>query len=365
MMQLYKLQLKVAVGAEYIITQLGFNLRKLYELKQYMDRQGLGDIPVLANIYVPTAKVAQMMQAGEVAGCVVTDDFIRQLEKEKKPQRLERAALMLAAVRDLGFAGAHIGGFGLTCKDFLTIREKAAEIGANWRSRMHELVFPFAGEFYLLPAGEGGLSDGKGAYQVTRIKPHATFSQRISQTAHRYLIRDGSLGARFFRPRLGTSTPQSEGDGWRHGFWYKLLELSSLYRKTTLGCVGCGDCLQDHLNYSGCSMAWYIRSFATVLAAVRASTAVAKRILSCLASGISSISALWPWAMTRTSSRTYWFHHATGASIRLTPSRTVLPDSITYASVLIWTRLARRPARLRIQNKTKEISPYAHHWRTD
>ena len=256
MMQLYKLQLKVAVGAEYIITQLGFNLRKLYELKQYMDRQGLGHIPVLANIYVPSAKVAQMMQAGEVAGCVVTDDFLRRLEKEKKPQRLERAALMLAAIRDLGFAGAHIGGFGLTCKDFLTIREKAAEIGANWRSRMHELVFPFVGEFYLLPAGEGGLSDSEGAYQVTRIRPRATFSQRISQAVHRYLIRDGSLGARFFRPRLGTNPPHSESNGWRHDFWYNLLEPSSLYRKTTLGCVSCGDCLQDYLNYSGCSMRW-------------------------------------------------------------------------------------------------------------
>ena len=37
MMQLYKLELKIAAGARFIITQLGFNLRKLYELKQYMD----------------------------------------------------------------------------------------------------------------------------------------------------------------------------------------------------------------------------------------------------------------------------------------------------------------------------------------
>ena len=40
MMQLYKLELKIAAGARFIITQLGFNLRKLYELKQYMLREG-------------------------------------------------------------------------------------------------------------------------------------------------------------------------------------------------------------------------------------------------------------------------------------------------------------------------------------
>ena len=103
MMQFYKLQLKVTAGAQYIITQLGYNLRKLYELKQYMVREGLGHIPVLANVYVPTARVAQLMQAGEVAGCVITDDLIHRLEQERKSQRLARAALMVAAAKDLGF----------------------------------------------------------------------------------------------------------------------------------------------------------------------------------------------------------------------------------------------------------------------
>jgi methylenetetrahydrofolate reductase (NADPH) len=114
LMQFYKLQLKVAAGAQYIITQLGYNLRKLYELKQYMAREGVGYIPVLANVYVPTARVARLMQAHEIPGCVITDELIQRLEREKKPERLERAALMVSAAKDLSFAGAHIGGFGTT-----------------------------------------------------------------------------------------------------------------------------------------------------------------------------------------------------------------------------------------------------------
>ena len=31
---------------------------------------------------------------------------------------------------------------------------------------------------------------------------------------------------------------------------------SSLYRQATVGCKSCGDCLQDHLDYAGCSMRW-------------------------------------------------------------------------------------------------------------
>ena len=256
LMQLYKLQLKVAAGAQYVITQLGYNLRKLLELKQYMVREGIGHIPVLANVYVPTAKIAQMMQAGEVAGCVITDDFIKRLEGEKKPQRLERAALMVAAAKDLGFAGAHIGGFGLAYKDFMTIRDRAAAIGKDWRGRMDELVFARKDEFFLLPQNSDGLSDGEAPYQVSATKPNASLAQRLSEQVHAHFIKDGSLGARFFGPHLKTDGPAAKDNSWRHGLWYKLLEPSSIYRKATLGCVSCGDCIQDHLNYAGCSMRW-------------------------------------------------------------------------------------------------------------
>ena len=247
LMQFYKLQLKVAAGAQYIIPQLGFNLRKLCELKQYMLREGLGHIPVLANVYVPTAKIAQLMQSGELPGCVIADALLHRLEQEKKPQRLERAALMVAAAKDLGFAGAHIGGFGLTHRDFMTILERAAAIGNTWRARMDELVFPFPNEFYLLPQSADGLSDATADYQLTRAHPRPTVAQRLSATVHRHFIKDGAFGPRLFGPHLSAA-------GHHRRFWHALLAPSTLYRKTTLGCESCGDCLQDHLNYAGCSM---------------------------------------------------------------------------------------------------------------
>jgi len=256
MMQFYKLELKVAAGAQFIITQVGFNLRKLYELKQYMVREGLGHVPVLANVYVPTAKIAQMMQSGELAGCVIPDDLLHRLETEKKPQRLERAALMVAAVKALGFAGAHIGGFGLTHRDFLSVIERAAALGQDWRSRMDELVFAYPNEFYLFPLGNDGLSDGGGDYQTTRIKRHPSWIQRLSAVVHRHLIAKGSRGERFFTARLRAGGQAQADDSWRRGLWYWLLEPSTLYRKATLGCVSCGDCIQEHLNYAGCSMRW-------------------------------------------------------------------------------------------------------------
>ena len=255
MMQFYKLQLKIAAGARFIIPQLGYNLRKLYELKQYLARERL-DVPLLANIYVPTLKIAQMMQSGELAGCVVTDELIRRLESEKKPQRLERAALMLAAVKDLGFAGAHIGGFGLTHQDFMTVLERAAAIGSGWRGRMDELVFESPQQFYLLPRGEGGLSDGAGEYQLAKVRPRRSWTQVLSSQVHDRLIKKGSLGERLLSPHLKPTGQSAGKPSFRRGFWHAVLEPATLYRKATLGCVGCGDCIQEYVNYAGCTMRW-------------------------------------------------------------------------------------------------------------
>ncbi|HUZ45665.1 MAG TPA: methylenetetrahydrofolate reductase C-terminal domain-containing protein [Terriglobia bacterium] len=256
MMQLYKLLLKISVGAKFIITQLGFDLRKLYELKQFMAREGVGHIPIFANVYVPTAKIAQMMQAGDVAGCVVPDELIRRLKTEKKPQRLERAALLVAAVKDLGFAGAHIGGFGLTHRDFMTLIERAGAIGTEWRQRIDELILPTPNEFYLFPQGQAGLSDGQGGYLTGGDKPHARFVQKLSKFVHQHFIADSSFAGRFLGRRLRDKMTVGANDSWRHGMLCHLLEPSTLYRKATLGCKSCGDCLQDHLDYAGCSMRW-------------------------------------------------------------------------------------------------------------
>jgi methylenetetrahydrofolate reductase (NADPH) len=250
MMQLYKLELKILLGARFIITQLGYNLRKLYELKQYMDHEGLGHVPVLANIYVATATIAKMMRAGEISGCVAPESLIQSLDGAKKAQRLERAALMVAAVRDLGFAGAHIGGFGLKHEDFMKILELAAEIGEGWKDRLDELIFTEPGEFYLLPEGGDGLSDSKGPYNLAGAASGPGLTQRLGRIAHDHLISQESAIGRFLQGRLG----REDGTARRSGIWDRLLGASTVYRKAALGCMSCGDCIQDHVHYAGCTM---------------------------------------------------------------------------------------------------------------
>jgi len=195
-----------------------------------------------------------MMRRGELAGCIVPEGLLLRLESEKKPERLERASLMLAAVRDLGFAGAHLGGFGLTHQDLRAILDRAGEIGADWRRRVDELVFESPGEFYVFPPDGTGLSDGRAPYRSQERTERPSIAQALSRYVHDVMIRPGSTGARFFSSRLAAE--EARTDSPAKGPWARLLGVSSLYRKTTLGCVNCGDCIQDHAAYAGCTMRW-------------------------------------------------------------------------------------------------------------
>jgi methylenetetrahydrofolate reductase (NADPH) len=122
--QYYKLKKKLRAGAQFIITQLGFDARKFHEALQMVRLLGYGNVPVIANLYVLSAPAARVMNRNGVPGCVVTDKLLAQLEAEAadkataKARRLERAAKMYAWMKGMGFAGVHIGGHGLTYEDF-------------------------------------------------------------------------------------------------------------------------------------------------------------------------------------------------------------------------------------------------------
>src|SRR3990172_9093095 len=60
MAQYYKLHRKVASGADFAITQVGFDARKFDELLRYVRLHGIG-IPVLGNVYVLNQTAARVM----------------------------------------------------------------------------------------------------------------------------------------------------------------------------------------------------------------------------------------------------------------------------------------------------------------
>ena len=153
MTQYFKLHKKVVAGADFVITQVGFDARKFDEVIRYM-RQNSLNLPILGNVYIPSKTVASIMHQRLVPGCVITDKLMSIYEEESrlpdkgKKNRLIRAAELLAILRGLKFDGVHIGGSGLTCEDIEFVLEKGKKFYPDWRQLVRKFSFPQKNGFY-------------------------------------------------------------------------------------------------------------------------------------------------------------------------------------------------------------------------
>src|SRR5688500_5612722 len=57
--QLLKLDKKIEVGAKFIIAQIGYDARKSHEMLCYLRRRGMGNVPLIGNVFLLTAPVAR------------------------------------------------------------------------------------------------------------------------------------------------------------------------------------------------------------------------------------------------------------------------------------------------------------------
>jgi methylenetetrahydrofolate reductase (NADPH) len=150
--QYLKLEKKIAAGADYAITQLGYDVRKFRELKRYLEERGLRT-PVLGNVYILHGKAAEKMSKGEPPGCWVAPQLLEKIRSEIQAQdagqaaRLERAARMVAILRGLGYAGAYLGG-NHQADNIRWIIKRSEALSAKWEEFAEEFTYAPKGGFY-------------------------------------------------------------------------------------------------------------------------------------------------------------------------------------------------------------------------
>jgi len=177
--QYHKLRRKLFAGAQYIITQLGYDSRKLDELQRYVKELGY-DVPLIANVFIINAGAGRLMRKGSIAGCHISDDFFAVLEAETKHEdkgkaaRYERAAQMVAIAKGMGYNGVHIGGHGITVEGFTGILERAEELKDDWQELARKMCYGEPGGFFYYneaPESAGFLlNDNELAPRVERVR---------------------------------------------------------------------------------------------------------------------------------------------------------------------------------------------------
>jgi methylenetetrahydrofolate reductase (NADPH) len=246
--QYFKLEKKIAAGADFVITQLGYDMRKFLEVKRYMASRGL-KVPLIGNVYVLSYGAAKTMHAGLVPGCVVTDELLAVLEAESKDadkgkkKRLERASKMVAMFKGMGFNGVHIGGFALKTEDFRFIIDRATELESQWESFIPEVSFSRKDEFYAFPPPRNyrpGTEDDDPVKHLPAGRP--VFSYGAAMSMHALLFERDSLGCRALTRYYKLVGDRSLMARFSHLNEYLLKILA-------FDCRDCGDCALPDMAY--------------------------------------------------------------------------------------------------------------------
>lgn len=239
--QYVKLLTKIQCGAQFVISQLGYDILKYQELIQFIDERQL-QIPVMANLFVPSLAVARIMNKGLVPGVILPDTLLRKMEEEAQSNdrgeeaRLLRAAAMLAALRKAGYAGIHLGGNNLSFESISYILDKSEEFsGETGETETH---FPEPGTWYL--------------YRTccrTPRKRDLPFLFAANHLVHKQVFTEDGL----LFPLARKISIKSQRNSFL-GRIYTLIE--HLTKKILFHCRMCGDCTLAESSYlcpqSGC-----------------------------------------------------------------------------------------------------------------
>jgi methylenetetrahydrofolate reductase (NADPH) len=254
--QYAKFSRKVAAGAQFVITQLGFDARKFAELIGIQRHMGI-NIPALGSVYVLTPGAARIMNQNRVPGAVVTDALLEAVQQEWQDKAqgrqaaIERAARLGAVLKGLGYRGIHIGGIH---RDFETagmILDRMETIGDNWQRFIPEFDHPQPGGFYAFP---GPLPIADNATPVFGQQPEPVpvvdrVLYPLMRHTHNLFFNFDSPMAPVFR------TVCRAMDSNRAGRFFMHLAEHPL-KRTLLGCQQCGDCAIQHVGFlcpeSGC-----------------------------------------------------------------------------------------------------------------
>jgi methylenetetrahydrofolate reductase (NADH) len=247
--QYTKLYKKVAAGAEFIITQLGYDARKFAELMTVLQQKGLRHIPVMGSVYVLNPKAAKIMNKGIIPGAVVTDELLETIKKEwetpEQGQRLaiDRAAKLGAVLKGLGYRGMHIGGVHKSFDIVGKILDRMEEIEADWQDFYGEFDYPQPEGFYVFPKSVYGDNPTEMFGQTPidlpmRDKLHYSFMKKVHNA--------------FFNFDSPLASVCEKSSQWidRHKRAERVAScLENTTKRALLDCQHCGDCAIQHVGF--------------------------------------------------------------------------------------------------------------------
>ncbi len=157
--QYIKLKRKITAGADFIITQMGFDIRKYHELRLLLDMLGM-NVPLTGTVFIPDARLAGIIRRGIIPGCSMPRRLFETIAREEGLEdkglsgMIKRAAAMTAMLAGMGYQGVHLSGPGLEYRHIQQVIETAEQMYQRWQDLVPEFLFPEEGQFFLFSRDE-------------------------------------------------------------------------------------------------------------------------------------------------------------------------------------------------------------------
>jgi methylenetetrahydrofolate reductase (NADPH) len=248
--QYLKLQKKIECGAHFIINQIGFDSRKISELRAYMAAHAINGAPLIGNVYLLSSRVAEIFHEGRIPGVVVSEPLWQLCRMQSqspdggKAFFLEFAAKQIAIYRGLGFRGVYLGGVhnSPSMERILEIEHGFAP--GDWKEFAREIRFSRPREFFYYAENPAtGLAD------ATRESPrpqtsskHVTTVYQISKLVHHTMFEHDKPLAKWGAKLCAHAKDPMQGPAPMRAL--EKLSKGALYR-----CKDCGDCSLPDIAY--------------------------------------------------------------------------------------------------------------------
>ena len=236
--QYEKLKRKVEVGADFVITQVGYDIRKFDELVRFCRLHNIS-IPLVANIFITDLQTADLFRQGHVPGVTIPDQLLHTLSREASdPQQTSkmytRSARTLAALRGLGYSGILIGTGSPDFGAVKQVLDEAEGMRSDWQNFLDDLDYSDSGFYYFQKDSHSGLNTNKPSPVSRKHFPSLLYNFSYFVDWMVYLPKGPffKITGRFCR----FSSDKK--------FLYKFVWLQELLSKGLLyGCTMCGDCV--------------------------------------------------------------------------------------------------------------------------
>ncbi len=242
--QYLKLKRKIKAGARFVITQMGYCIRKYHELRQLLDLLDL-KVPLVGTVLIPDKRLSRIIYRGIIPGCTMPKRLLERIEacsdEEDKIKRLERAAKLVALLGGIGYQGIHLSGPGLKYEDIQRVIELSKEYSKSWKDFLEEFYFEEEWSFFLFEKEKDTPLNSKEIKKKKSSRTSLSLSLLFGRAIHRAFFEPGK-GLFNMAQKIAAYFERTGRASGFSAFEYFIKEF--LY-----DCKRCGDCYLGELDF--------------------------------------------------------------------------------------------------------------------